>query len=295
MDSQAPSPTGHTTTVLLTSAVLVCFAANSLLCRMALATREIDASSFTALRLVSGAVTLLAIASVRGKAAATSGGWTAAVALFLYAAPFSLAYLSIGAGVGALVLFGAVQLTMFGWSLLQGEWPSLTVWLGLALALGGLAALTLPGAGAPSPVGVAAMAVAGLAWGAYSLLGRTQRGDQVAATAGTFVRAAPMALALAAVAGLLGALHATPRGVLLALISGMLVTAGGYTIWFRVLPRLPATTAAVVQLLVPVLAGLGGAALLGEKPSLRLLGAGFAILGGVVLAILGRRRSSPIR
>jgi drug/metabolite transporter (DMT)-like permease len=277
-------------TAVLTGAVLVCFAANSLLCRLALADGSIDAVSFTAVRLTSGAVALALLSLLRGRPASTGGGWTSAAALFLYAAPFSIAYVQIGAAVGALVLFGAVQVTMIGYGILRGERPAGIVWLGLALALGGLAGLTLPGAAAARPWGLGAMVVAGLAWGAYSLLGRTSKGDPITATAGAFARAAPLSLLLLLAAWATASVHASARGLWLATASGVLASGAGYSLWYRTLPRLSATTAAIVQLLVPVVAAAGAVVLLGERPSQRLLLAGGAILGGVVLAVLGGRK-----
>jgi drug/metabolite transporter (DMT)-like permease len=281
-------PPNRATTALLVTASLACFAANSLLCRQALASAAIDPIAFTAVRIVSGAAALVAIARARRASVGVSGGWPAAAALFLYAAPFSVAYVGIGAGIGALVLFGSVQLTMFGWSVARGERLPPLVWTGALFALAGLAALTLPGASAPPLGGVALMVIAGLAWGAYTLYGRAQTGDPIATTAGAFVRAAPLALLLAGGAACRGALHVSAQGALLALASGVIASGVGYSIWYRTLPRIAASTAAVVQLLVPVVAAAGGTALLGERPSARLLGAGAAILGGVVAAVVGR-------
>ncbi len=287
----APAAPGHAlATALLTAAVLACFAANSLLCRFALAERSIDPASFTAVRLVSGALALALLTLARGRPASAGGGWPSALALFAYAAPFSIAYVKIGAAVGALALFGAVQVTMIGWGIARGERPVGMVWVGLATALGGLSALTLPGAHAPDPWGLATMVLAGLAWGVYSLLGRTSRGDPITATAGAFVRAAPLSLALLGAGWLVSAVHLSARGVWLAAASGVIASGAGYSLWYRTLPRLSATTGAVVQLLVPVVAAAGAVALLGEQPSARLLVAGSAILGGVVLAVLGGQK-----
>jgi drug/metabolite transporter (DMT)-like permease len=275
-------------TVLLTAASLVCFAGNSLLCRMALAERQIDAASFTGIRIASGALALALLAVRRPRAPATGRSWLSAVALFAYAAPFSFAYLSIGAGVGALILFASVQATMIGWGIARGERPRPAVWAGLAIALAGLVALTIPGRAAPDPLGAAVMALAGAAWGIYSLRGRTAGGDPIAANAVNFARSVPLAAALVAVAGVTSGLGASPRGVLLAALSGAVASGLGYSVWYTALRGLTATRAGIVQLIVPVLAAGGGAAFLGERPSLRVIVAAAAILGGVALAVRGK-------
>lgn len=279
-----------TRTVALTVAALVGFAANSILCRLALGTHEIDAASFTGIRLLSGAIALAILAwATRSPAENLIGGsWASAAALFAYAAAFSYAYLRLEAGAGALILFASVQVTMIGWGWLRGERPGLLEWLGLAVALGGLIALTIPGLSAPDPVGAGLMAAAGAAWGVYSLRGRSGL-RALAATAGNFARSVPLAVALVLAAW--ASRHLSAKGALLASISGSLASGVGYSLWYAALPGLPATRAAVVQLAVPVLAAAGGVALLGEHPSLRLVGAGAAILGGVALALLGRSAS----
>src|SRR5688572_18290384 len=208
-------------TAALTTAALFAFAANSLLCRSALAPGLIDPASFTTIRIASGALTLFALAKLlpsRGDAPPTSrGNWTSAIALFAYAIAFSLAYVRIGAGVGALILFGTVQVTMVSWGLMTGERPRLGEWSGLALAVLGLAVFMLPGAHAPDPWGAALMTVAGVAWGIYSLRGR-RSSRPLLTTADNFVRAVPFAAAASAVA--LGGVHGTARGVALAAASG---------------------------------------------------------------------------
>jgi drug/metabolite transporter (DMT)-like permease len=237
-------------------------------------------------RLLSGAVTLWLLA--RGAKASKGGGsWFSAAALFAYAIAFSLAYLVLGAGVGALILFGAVQLTMLAAGLRAGERPRLVEWLGLAFALSGLVVLTLPGAAAPDLTGAALMALAGLAWGVYSLRGRGAV-YPLAITADNFLRSVPLAAA-AALAALPWA-HVSPRGILLAAASGALASGVGYSLWYAALRGLSATRAAIVQLAVPALAAAGGVALLGETLTPRLAVAGLGIFGGVALAVLGRRR-----
>ncbi|MBZ4421682.1 DMT family transporter [Myxococcus sp. RHSTA-1-4] len=273
-------------TGLLTVLALVGFAANSLLCRAALAGggRLIDAASFTGVRLVSGALVLALLLRARS-GRHTGGSWPSALALFAYAAGFSLAYVRIPTGVGALLLFGCVQATMLGTGLARGERPKAREVAGLLLALGGLVGLTAPGVSAPDPVGAAMMAGAGVAWGVYSLRGRGNR-DPLAATADNFLRSVPMAVALSGV-GLLaqGTPHATGRGIALALASGALASGVGYSLWYAALPHLTATRAAIIQLSVPVLAAAGGVLLLGEGVTARVLLAGTALLAGVLLAL----------
>ncbi|MEZ5980566.1 MAG: DMT family transporter [Planctomycetota bacterium] len=282
-------------TALSTVLALLAFAGNSLLCREALRSGSIDAASFTAIRIASGAAALCLLAARRGPRRASST--TSALALVGYAVPFSFAYLRLSAGTGALILFAAVQAVMIGAGLARGERPSAVGWFGIALAFGGLVWLALPGATAPDPAGGALMAAAGAAWGVYSLRGRA-RGpgtgvDPLAATAGNFARAVPLVVAILCAAWLAGSVTVEPRGALLAATSGALTSGVGYAIWYAALRGLTATRAAVVQLLVPVIAALGGVALLGEAFSSRLAVAGVAILVGVLLA--ERRRAQPKR
>ncbi|WP_298270421.1 DMT family transporter [Geobacter sp.] len=278
-------------TAALTLLALVAFAANSVLCRLALGTGAIDAAGFSAIRLVSGALALLVLVRLRGRHPVESrGNWRAAAALFVYVVAFSFAYLSLAAGTGALILFGAVQGTMILAGLRSGERPRAPEWCGLFLALAGLVLLVFPGLSAPTPTGSLLMAVAGVSWGIYSLSGRGST-DPLAVTAGNFVRAVPPVLALSLFA--MPTLHASPKGALLAAASGSLASAGGYVVWYRVLRHMTATFAATVQLAVPVLAAAGGALFLSEQITVRLLIAAAAILGGVGLAVLGRARPLP--
>ncbi len=280
-------------TAFLAAAALTGFAANSLLCRLALGPRLVDAATFTGVRLLSGAVVLAFLVSVRSGASRPVGSWRAAFALFAYAAAFSFAYLALPAGTGALILFGVVQATMIGWGLVGGERFRPVEWLGLGLAVSGLVALTLPGLSAPDPAGALFMAVAGLAWGVYSLLGRGTK-DPLAATAGNFLRAVPMALTLLAGVTLFGAVpHATARGLVLAVVSGALASGIGYSLWYAALRHLPASRAAIAQLAVPALAAAGGVVLLAEPLTPRLVLAGAAILAGVATAVTSP--SSPPR
>jgi drug/metabolite transporter (DMT)-like permease len=280
-------------TAVCTVLALTGFAANSLLCRAALADsgRLIDAASFTCVRLVSGALMLGLLLRLRG-GQYQGGSWGSALALFAYAAGFSLAYVRIPAGVGALLLFGCVQATMLGTGLVRGERPRLLEWVGLLLALGGLVGLTAPGATAPDLVGAALMAGAGVAWGVYSLRGRGST-NPLAATAQNFLLSVPMTLALSAVSATIqGTPHATAQGLILAIASGALASGVGYSLWYVALPHLTATRAAIVQLSVPVLVATGGVLLLGEHVTMRLLGAGTALLCGVLLALSARWHKS---
>jgi drug/metabolite transporter (DMT)-like permease len=273
-------------TLLLTAASLVAFASNSIFCRLALAQHAIDAATFTSVRLASGAI-VLGILAFRGLRP-WPGSFASAAVLILYAVPFSFAYLALGAGVGALVLFGSVQLTMIGWGVARGERPPPAVWLGLLIAFAGLVALTTPGANAPDFRGVLAMAVAGMCWGAYSLRGRGSRARPVAVTAANFMACLPAVVLVQAAASKWTATHASPRGIALAVASGALASGIGYSFWYAALEELSATRAAIVQLTVPILAAIGGVALLGEHLSIRLVAAGIAILGGVGIAIRAR-------
>lgn len=265
----------------LTATAMTAFAANSLLCRLALRDTAIDPASFTSLRLVSGAIVLWGFARWRSAGRSTPGGsWTSALALFVYAAAFSFAYVSLSAGTGALLLFGAVQATMIlaGWR--AGERLRLLQFVGLAMALIGVVVLVLPGVTAPPLPGAALMATAGIAWGLYSLHGRGAS-DATAATTGNFVRAVPMTIAMS----LLWLPHARldVRGAACALLSGAIASGLGYVVWYTALRELRASNAATVQLSVPVIAALAGVAFLGETLTLRLLFAAMAILGGIAL------------
>ena len=272
--------------ILLTAVAMLAFAANSLLCRLALQQRGIDPASFGSIRLVSGALTLALIVRLRAKPApAARADWLAAAMLFAYVAFFSFAYLSLSAGTGALILFGAVQLTMFSAGLRAGEMFGPLAWSGFVLAVGGLVYLVSPGLAAPPPLGAALMAVAGVAWGVYSLRGRGVA-DPLAATGRNFVRAAPMALVLSVV--LASQAHADRAGVALAIASGAITSGLGYVLWYAALPRLTAMRAATVQLSVPPIAALGGVLFLAEPITLRLALASLAILGGIGVVLMSK-------
>ena len=261
------------------------FAANSLLCRSALASRLAGPAAFTAVRLASGAGALWLLVRLVLRSRPAGGSWGSAAALFAYAAAFSLAYVRIQAGVGALLLFAAVQISMIAWALVAGERPARLQWLGIALALGGLAALTLPGARSPDPLGAALMLLAGGAWGAYSVRGRAASAP-LATTADNFVRTLPLAAAFLLLAG---RPEITGTGAVLASASGAVASGLGYALWYAAVPALGVTRAAAVQLSAPVLAAGGGALLLGEPVTLRLVFAGIAIVAGIALATLRPR------
>lgn len=278
-----------------TGLALLAFAANSLLCRFALAEGGTDAASFTAARLGSGALVLAGLVAVRRRrrapagrdaSSAGQGRWRSAFALFAYAAGFSLAYVDVGAATGALLLFGAVQATMLLVGLWQGERLAGAQWAGFALASLGLVALLLPGAAAP-PIGAALwMIAAGVAWGLYSLWGRGSI-DPVADTTGNFVRSLPFALALLLLQ--LASLAMDTRGLIGAVASGALASGLGYVLWYRVLPQIGGLRAASLQLAVPPLAAVAGVLLLGESLDATRLLAGAAILAGIGVVLRGRR------
>ncbi len=262
---------------------MLAFASNSLLCRVALTETSIDAASFTSLRLASGALILLVILRLRGVGVTKGGSWPMAAMLSAYAVFFSFAYRDLTAATGALLLFGGVQLTMMGYGLWAGERLRGAKLLGVVVAVAGLIGLLLPGLAAPPPHAALLMLAAGAAWGVYSLLGRGA-GDPIAATGGNFLRAVPFA-ALLALAGDGGHESVDRMGVLYAVVSGALTSGLGYVLWYAALPGLRATSAATIQLSVPAIAAIGGAVLLAEPITARLLLASVAILGGIALTI----------
>ena len=281
-------PLASATLIGQASATLA-FAANSVFCRLALGPAAIDARSFTLVRLMAGALTLAFICVACGKGGREQFRLdvVSALALFAYAAGFSIAYRELTAGTGALLLFGAVQVTMITLGLLRGERPSGAEWLGLAVALGGLGWLVSPGLASPPPFGATLMMLAGAAWGVYSLRGR-KLGDPLQTTAANFLWAVPPGLVFFMVAK--GTPFLSTPGLVWAVLSGALASGVGYAVWYATLPRLTATRAATLQLTVPVLAALGGVIFLGETISVRLVLAALLVLGGVALAILGRRK-----
>ena len=276
----------HARVLILSLLAMLAFAANSLLCRLALKETGIDAASFTTIRLVSGALVLWLIVRLRSGGQRPIGTWRSGMALFAYAACFSFAYIGLSAATGALLLFGAVQATMIGVGLWRGERLLPLQLAGLVVALGGLAWLLLPGLSAPPLKEALLMLAAGAAWGVYSLRGRGA-GDPTCVTAGNFLRAVPLAAALSVLLFPWAALDGL--GAWYAVLSGALASGVGYAIWYAALPGLSATTAATMQLSVPVLAAAGGVVLLGEPLGWRLVLASLAILGGVALVIINKQ------
>ena len=274
-------------TVTLTTIAMIAFAANSLLGRQALGQQLIDAASYTAIRIVSGAVMLAVISASRSRTEPLRPDWPAVAALSCYMVFFSFAYITLAAGTGALLLFGAVQLTMFGAALRRGERFTALSWVGLGIAFTGLVYLVAPGVTSPDPLGATLMFIAGVAWGAYSLFGAGAT-DPLRATAGNFIFAVPVAALVAAV--FVARLDLGPAGVALAVASGAITSALGYAVWFAALRGLNAGQAATVQLSVPVVAAIGGALLLAEQLTLRLGIASALTLGGIALVLAQRSR-----
>jgi drug/metabolite transporter (DMT)-like permease len=282
---------GGLRTPLFSALALAAFAANSVLCRIALRHGTIDAATFSTVRLTAGAATLLVISAWMRREASPSSrsrktSWLSAAMLFLYAIPFSFAYTRLSTGTGALILFGCVQSTMMTWALSSGERPHWLQWTGLALALGGLIWLVLPGLEAPSPTGAALMALAGFSWGVYSLRGR-KAVNPLAETTTNFVRTVPLVLVVSLLAR--SQFHVEREGVVLAIASGALASALGYVVWYEALRGLTATRAAAMQLLVPILAALGGVIFLAEAISARLVLSAVMVLGGIALTLLHSR------
>jgi drug/metabolite transporter (DMT)-like permease len=265
-----------------TTLTMIAFAGNSLLCRMALKNTAIDAASFTTVRLLSGAAMLWLLMRWQHQAPLRHGSWRSALALFVYAVAFSFAYRSTNAGAGALMLFGAVQVTMIFAGFLAGERMNALQSAGFAAAMAGLVILVSPGVEAPSLRDSALMLASGIAWGMYSLFGRGLA-NPAAATAGNFLRTVPIAIALSLLA--LPWMHLDARGLVFAILSGALASALGYVLWYRVLQHMRAMTASTIQLSAPVIAALGGIVLLGEALTRDLVIASLLILGGIWLVL----------
>ncbi len=274
-------------TLIFTSLALTAFAANSVLCRFALGQKTIDALSFTVIRLISGAIVLLAMISInRNKTDLSSkGSWSASLMLFFYAITFSFAYISLDTGTGALILFGSVQITMILLFLVSGNRLHFTEWIGVVTAFTGFVYLISPGVTSPSLLGFVLMTVSGSAWGIYTLKGRSSI-NSISDTAYNFFRIIPLVLVLAIMG--MNQTHLTSEGILLATLSGGIASGIGYTIWYSALGGLSATQAAVSQLLVPIIAAFGGVIFVSETLTLRLLISATIILGGILIVGLGR-------
>ena len=308
----SPSPVTTPQVFTLTLLAMIAFASNSLLCRLALKQTSIDAASFTFIRIFSGAVALCLTmkirtwlitdrtpspraasfshsspitdhSSLRRTTCVVAGNWLSALALLVYAAGFSFAYTTLSAGTGALLLFGAVQATMIFWGMHKGERLDATQIAGFLIAVTGLVVLVFPGLSAPPLIGSILMLGAGVAWGIYSLRGKGER-NPASATTGNFVRAVPFAAAVSII--FVPWAHVDFTGVTYAIISGAITSGLGYVIWYSALPGLTATSAASVQLSVPVLAATGGILLLSELVTLRYVLASISVLGGIALVVV---------
>lgn len=273
--------------ILLTLLAMIAFAANSVLCRMALGQNLIDAASFTAIRIIAGVITLLLLLATRGHKTKLAPNWGATAALFCYMIFFSFAYLSLTAGTGALLLFGAVQLTMLSFAVFSGERFSFLSCLGLCLAFAGLVYLVAPGVTSPDPFGAFLMAAAGIAWGVYSLIGKNAKSPLLITTA-NFLYCIPLTIGASVL--FIADAHLSLTGVLLAIASGALASGLGYAIWYAALPKLATGHAATVQLSVPVIAAVGGVLLISEPITLRLLIATSLTIGGIWLVLTQRAR-----
>jgi len=274
-------------TFILTGLALVAFAGNSVLCRLALGESTIDASTFTVIRLLSGAIVLLGILKFnsRPNGLNTKGDWPASFMLFLYAVTFSFAYMTLETGTGALILFGSVQITIILVSFISGNRLLITEWMGVSIAFVGFVYLVLPEVTTPSVVGFSLMTIAGMAWGIYTLKGRSST-NPLGDTTYNFLRTTPFVLVLIIVA--VHSSHYSSKGIVLAVLSGGVASGIGYTIWYMALGGLSATQAAVVQLFVPVIAALGGVVVMAEAITLRLSLSAMMILGGILLVFWGR-------
>jgi len=276
-------------TILFTGLALIAFAANSVLCRLALGGSAIDASTFTIVRLLSGVIVLTVILNISkinsNSSPSTKGSWPASIALFLYAITFSFAYVTLETATGALILFGSVQITMILLSIFSGNRLHISEWVGMAIAFAGFVYLVLPGVTTPSVIGFFLMTVSGIAWGVYTLKGRGSK-SPIMDTAFNFLRTLPFVIILAIIT--IKYAHYSSEGILLAALSGGIASGIGYMIWYIALSGLSVTQAAVLQLLVPVIAAVGGIIFVSESISLRLAVSSTMILGGILMVVLGR-------
>jgi drug/metabolite transporter (DMT)-like permease len=287
-------------TTLLSALALIAFAGNSVLCRLALSNGSIDPASFTGIRLASGAIVLLllvwGIGLLKARHAAAQQSvkkranlsWMAALMLFAYAVLFSFAYTTLATGVGALILFGSVQISMVCISLVQGNRMKLFEWLGLLIACAGLVYLVLPELSEPSIMGFIMMAMAGMAWSMYTIIGQGSQ-NPLNDTSSNFIRSLPLAIILLLIYA--GQLSATPSAWLLAISSGAITSGLGYAIWYAALRDLTTSQAGVMQLLVPVIAALGGVVFANELLSERLIISSMLTLGGILIVLLAKKRT----
>lgn len=278
-------------TIILTGLALIAFAANSVLCRLALGNEAIDPSSFTVIRLLSGTIVLLIIISATRNTTRLSskGSWTASFMLFLYAVTFSYAYVSLDTATGALILFGSVQITMILLSLISGSRLHITEWTGVVIAFTGFIYLILPGINTPSVIGFILMTVAGIAWGIYTLKGFDSK-SPLMDTAYNFLRTTPLVVLLAIFT--MNNINYSSEGIVLALLAGGVTSGIGYTIWYIALDGLSSTQAAVLQLSVPVIAALGGVIFVSEAITFRLTISAAMVLGGILIVVLGKYYST---
>lgn len=272
---------------------MIAFAGNSVFARLGLNTQNaIDPASYSLIRLVSGALVLTIFVSYKhnfSKEALNKGNWISGAALFGYAAAFSFAYVNLETGLGALILFSCVQGTMIGWALIQGERPSALEWLGLIIAFGAFVWLVSPGLEAPDPFAAGLMVLSGIAWGIYSIKGKHAT-DALAATTGNFILSVPFAVLLIALT--YSQVNLDTFGIIMAIGSGALTSALGYALWYNVLTKITQTQAAIVQLSVPIIAGIGGALFSGEAWTMRFIISSILILGGVSIAILAKSKKA---
>ncbi len=273
----------------LTAFALIAFAANSVLCRLALGEKAIDAASFTNIRLFSGAIVLLLILKLSSNQSQKSskGNWLSGLMLFLYAVTFSYAYITLDTGTGALILFGSVQITIILISIISGHRLTIYEWLGVTIAFSGFVYLILPGVSSPSLIGFSLMTVAGIAWGIYTLKGKESK-NPLADTTFNFLRTIPFLMLLFVFT--LQSSSYTIKGIILAIISGGITSGIGYTIWYMAIDGLTKIQTAVVQLLVPIIAAFGGVIFVAEKITVRLTLASFLVLGGILIVVLGRKK-----
>jgi len=276
-------------TILLTLLALFAFAGNSVLCRLALDNNIIDAGSFTSIRLFSGIIFLLFLVAIKTKEkiSVKKGSWISASFLFVYALAFSYGYITLDTGTGALILFGAVQTTMILYGLVKGRKLLLVEWIGLLFAALGLCVLLLPGASAPSLNGFILMAISGAAWGAYTLAGKGSQNPLVD-TAHNFLKTLPFIII--AMLATMNDIQLSNKGILLAIVSGAVMSGLGYAIWYSILTRLSVTQAATIQLSVPIIATIGGVIFSNESVTIKLVLASLLVLGGILVVTLGKQR-----